>query len=115
MADPFTLSFIAANCAWALIQNRVDEAAVQGAKALAENFRRQRTPANHDVLKATHSAFVRSIQLMAEACDQDGADAKDHFVVQKLTRLARDRDFATFREQSRRVQLSTPRRENSRV
>lgn len=97
MADPFTLPFIAANCVWGAIKGLSGQAATAAASRLMASLREGQTPENHDVLAATHAAFVRSIQLMANACDLSGGEARDQFSAKALSKLARDRNFTTFR------------------
>ncbi len=97
MADPFTLGTIAANCVWGLIGNRFDASAVGTMQRLKAVLTGPVTPGNHDILKATHTAYVRSIQLMAETCERNGADPRDHFAARALTSLAHSPEFTTFR------------------
>jgi|GEM_PF-2812561 len=97
MAEPFTLAFVAANCVWGAVKGLSGQAAIAGAKRLAEALRNSQTPENHDVLAATHAAFVRSIQLMADACDKSGSNPRDQFSSRALSKLARAPDFTAFR------------------
>ncbi|WP_447724189.1 tetratricopeptide repeat protein [Sphingomonas koreensis] len=88
MADPFTLANIAASCVWGLITgpfgNRADAAAAAGARKLAETLSGTQSPANHDVLRATHSAWLKSVQVVARLAESSTVSWDDRRVHKKL-------------------------------
>lgn len=93
MADPFTLANIAASCVWGLITgpfgNRADAAAVAGARKLADMLAGTQTPANHDVLRATHAAWLKSVQVMAQLAAGATTSLDDLHAHKKLAAAAR--------------------------
>jgi hypothetical protein len=97
VVEPITTGLIATTCALGMVKGLSGKAAVAAATRVIDTLRRSRTPTARDVLEATHAAFVRSIQLMAEACSVSGGEATDQFSAQALSTLARDPDFTDFR------------------
>jgi tetratricopeptide (TPR) repeat protein len=71
-------------------------AATSGARRVVEGLRKRQTPQGRDVLKATHTAFIRSVRLMAEACSVSGGEAKDQYSARALLELVNDREFTSF-------------------
>lgn len=90
MADPFTLANIAAGCVWGLIGNRADAAAVAGGRKLASVLAGTQTPQNHDVLRATHSAWLKSVQVMTALAEGATTVWDDHASLKALKKAVRD-------------------------
>ena len=90
MADPFTLANIAAGCVWGLIGNRADAAAVAGGRKLASVLAGTQTPQNHDVLRATHGAWLKSVQVMAGLAEAATTVWDDNASLKALKKAVRD-------------------------
>lgn len=90
MAEPFTLATIAAGCVWGLIGNRADAAAVAGGRKLAGVLAGTQTPQNHDVLRATHAAWLKSVQVMAGLAEGATTVWDDHASLKALKKAVRD-------------------------
>ncbi|MBX9859536.1 MAG: hypothetical protein K2Y20_08110 [Sphingomonas sp.] len=74
------------SCIAGVLGNRAD-AGLSNALRLATTLQSS-IPENHNVLKAMQSAFVGSIQAMAEACDSVGGTPEDNFSRRALQRFA---------------------------
>lgn len=90
MAEPFTLATIAAGCVWGLIGNRADAAAVAGGRKLVGVLSGTQTPQNHDVLRATHTAWLKSVQVMAGLAEGATTVWDDHASLKALKKAVRD-------------------------
>ncbi len=90
MAEPFTLATIAAGCVWGLIGNRADAAVVVGGRKLAGVLAGTQTPQNHDVLRATHAAWLKSVQVMAGLAEGATTVWDDHASLKALKKAVRD-------------------------
>ncbi len=97
MAEPFTLATIAAGCVWGLIGNRADAAAVAGGRKLAGVLAGTQTPQNHDVLRATHAAWLKSVQVMAGLAEGATTRFDDHPTLAALKKAVRDPALTEFR------------------
>ncbi|MEG3179715.1 hypothetical protein [Sphingomonas sp. LT1P40] len=97
LADPFTLTSIAAGCVWGLIGNRADAAAMAGGRKLASALKRTQTPKNHDVLRATHDAWLKSVQIMAGLAKRAAMSPEDYRALKALKKAVRDPALTAFR------------------
>lgn len=95
MVEPLSLGFLASQCAFGAAKGLSGAGAVAVAKRALGAFG-QRTAEGEEVLRATHRAFVHSIQRMAEACSISGGEAADQFSAAALSKLAGDSDFTEF-------------------
>lgn len=90
MAEPFTLAYIAATCVSGLIGNRADATAVAGGRKLLRVLAETQTPQNHDVLRATHDAWLKSVQVMASLAEGATTVWDDHASLKALKKGVRD-------------------------
>src|SRR5687768_6366088 len=93
MADPLTLTFVAATCAWGLLKGASSYAGGQAARHVVDALRNSWSSDGQDVLEATHAAFLTSLDTMAGACAEVGGDAIDHFSARALAGLVGDSGF----------------------
>ncbi|MDK2769160.1 MAG: hypothetical protein KYX69_15740 [Sphingomonas sp.] len=97
MAEPFTLAYVAAICVSGLIGNRADATAVAGSRKLLRVLAETQTPQNHDVLRATHDAWLKSVQVMARLAEGATTRFDDHPALAALKKAVRDPALTEFR------------------
>lgn len=97
MAEPFTLAYVAATCVSGLIGNRADATAVAGSRKLLRVLAETQTPQNHDVLRATHDAWLKSVQVMARLAEGATTRFDDHPALAALKKAVRDPALTEFR------------------
>lgn len=97
MAEPFTLAYVAATCVSGLIGNRADATAVAGGRKLLRVLAETQTPQNHDVLRATHDAWLKSVQVMARLAEGATTRFDDHPALAALKKAVRDPALTEFR------------------
>lgn len=96
-AEPFTLAYVAAICVSGLIGNRADATAVAGSRKLLRVLAETQTPQNHDVLRATHDAWLKSVQVMARLAEGATTRFDDHPALAAPKKAVRDPALTEFR------------------
>lgn len=105
MPEPFTLSAFAIaqlggaalNVGCGLITNCMEPARSAMWDRVAGWWRDGKTPENHDMLKATHAAYVAAMGDMARATAALAFDEREQAAASALAALVKRDDFVTFR------------------
>ena len=87
--------------------NWADRAIVGSVRKLAETLAGTQTPKNHDVLKATHGAWVESIRVMAQLCDDACQNVADREAHRAFVKVVKSQNFAIFRYEGDNLPLNS--------
>jgi hypothetical protein len=99
VGDPITPVILAVNIGCGLATNLSQAGGATAYRRVAAVLSRGKPRENHDILKATHAAFVEAMETMAEASRRTaaGGTAQDREATRALERLCTDPAFRDFR------------------
>ena len=96
MAEPITLAALAINIGCGLASNATQAGGLGAYRTISGMLRRATPPENHDILKATHNAYVDAIGVMARAARKIAYD-DEKATAKALYELSQRSDFRNFR------------------
>ncbi len=99
-AEPFSATLLGGaliNVGCGLITNFVESGRQGAVRGVLNWWGKGKTPANHDVLKVTHEAYVAAMHIMAKRAAHVAQDEADKAAAKTLKALCNDAMFANFR------------------
>lgn len=97
MTEPITLATLAVSIAAGIAGNAIQAGAIGSYRKIAAILAEGSPPENHDILRATHAAYVAAVAVMAHSAREIASDAEEKAAARALAQLAGQPDFRHFR------------------